>query len=162
MINLVILALLQYEERTDDITMIALFLDDVKPLPTRAPKGGSGGAGDRSVAGSRSRQGSRKISVAELTGSSMANVVAHASLARLAQMLPPLGGHAEPGRRQRKARRAMTQGKGGAAEEDDAKDYVIAEHLVPHTEADLDRIDSSVKVRLSTRSPRRRRRLVLF
>ena len=122
---------LQYEDRTDDITMIALYIDEIStaeaPEAPTAPISGG-------------RKFSRKISNFELHSNPMENIVNQ----RKQSMQRPLG---SGGDRRRRRHRAIIRKNEQELTKDleDEEHYVVTDHIVKKTDSEMKRIEASVK-----------------
>lgn len=124
---------LQYEDRTDDITMIALYVDEFcAPEPPAAPL--------RSAPNTGGRKFSRKISNFELHSNPMENIVNQ----RKQSMQRPLG---SGGDRRRRRHRAIIRKNEEELTKDleDEEQYLVADHVVRKTNEEMKRIESAVR-----------------
>lgn len=123
---------LQYEDRTDDITMIALYIDEFCAAePPTAPLSASAAGG---------RKFSRKISNFELHSNPMENIVNQ----RKQSMQRPLG---SGGDRRRRRHRAIIRKNEEELTKDleDEEEYLVADHMVKKTDQEVKRIESAVR-----------------
>jgi hypothetical protein len=134
---------LQYEDRTDDITMIALFFDhiaDAKP-PAAPPIMALGVTTVASAAlASANRKYSRKISAAELHSNPMEAIVKQ----RKNSQMRPVGSGGE--RRRRRVKQIMRKNEAEVAKDLEAEEtYNVADHIVKKSAEELTRLEVTTK-----------------